>query len=372
MDLPPFTLDHWLAAHEFATPPIAYNLAASTGPAWTLGELLALGGGGGARSLALDDVRVSYAPPDGRHELRAAIGEFHNVDPDWVVVTTGASEALSILLCLASRPGGNIVISSPAFPAFAAMAKAWSLATKQYALRREDGFRQSAAGVLAAVDADTVLVLVNTPHNPTGSTMDRAEIEKLAVELKARNVPLIVDEVYHPLYFAETQSSAAGIDNVIVMGDMSKALSLSGLRMGWIIEADPMRRKRIIDARSYFTIGSSPILEAIALHALRNKGQLLARLRNVTTRNLAALSGFMKRFAGTLAWAQPAGGTVVFPWFRDGRDSRPFCQALASNGVLIVPGDCFEMPDHMRIGFGAQATGFDDALAIMAELCGRD
>jgi aspartate/methionine/tyrosine aminotransferase len=371
MDLPPFALDHWLAAHEFATPPIPYDLASSTGPAWSLGDLLALGGGG-PRSLALSDLPVTYAPPEGRHELRAAIGEFHNVDPDWVLVTTGASEALSILLCLASRPGGNIVISSPAFPAFAAMAQAWGLKTRRYALRREDGFRQSAAGVLAAVDADTTLVLVNTPHNPTGSTMNRTEIGKLAAELKSRNVPLIVDEVYHPLYFGEAQSSAAGIDNVIVMSDMSKALSLAGLRMGWIIDADPERRKRVVDARSYFTISSSPILEAIAVHALGNKAQLLARLTTVASHNLTALAGFMKRFAGTFSWAEPAGGTIVFPWFRDGRDSRPFCQALASNGVLIVPGDCFDMPDHMRLGFGAQATGFDAALAIMAELCGRD
>ena len=53
----------------------------------------------------------------------------------------------------------------------------------------------------------------------------------------------------------------------------------------------------------------------------------------------------------------PAGGTVAFPWFSDGRDSRPFCQALAAKGVLIAPGDCFATPDHMRIGFGAQADG---------------
>jgi len=288
-----------------------------------------------------------------------------------VVVTTGASEALSALLCLASKPGGNLLIPSPAFPAFGVMAQAWGLKTISYALPREDGFRQSSANVLAAVDGNTVAALVNTPHNPTGSVMPRAETARLAAELKARGVPLIVDEVYHPLYFGDAVPSAAGIDNVIVMTDMSKALSLAGLRMGWIIDADPERRKRIIDARSYFTICSSPILETIAIHALRNRAQLLAKLTAVASRNLAALSGFMNSFAGTFSWAQPAGGTVVFPWFSDGRDSRPFCQALAANGVLIAPGDCFATPDHMRIGFGAQATAFDAALAIMAALAAR-
>jgi aspartate/methionine/tyrosine aminotransferase len=370
MELPPFALDHWLAAHEFATPPISYNLASSTGPAWTLGDLLALAGDG-SRLQALGETRVTYAPPEGRLELRQAIAEFCDVDPDWVVVTTGASEALSALLCLASKPGGNLLIPSPGFPAFAVMAQAWGLETRSYAMRREQGFRQSAAGVLAAVDRNTALALVNTPHNPTGSIMPRAETVQLAAELKARGVPLVVDEVYHPLYFGEAIPSAAGIDNVIVVSDMSKALSLAGLRMGWIVDADPQRRKRIIDARSYFTICSSPILETIAIHALRNRAQLLAKLASVASRNLAALTGFMESFAGTFSWGPPAGGTVAFPWFSDGRDSRPFCQALAANGVLIVPGDCFAEPDHMRMGFGAQAAGFDAAIAVMAELSAR-
>src|SRR5258707_4217725 len=63
MELPPFALDHWLAAHEFATSPISYNLSSSTGPAWTLGDLLALGGDG-SRLQALGETRVTYAPPE--------------------------------------------------------------------------------------------------------------------------------------------------------------------------------------------------------------------------------------------------------------------------------------------------------------------
>jgi hypothetical protein len=86
--LPPFLLDQWLGAHEFASPPIRFNLASSTGPAWKLGELLALGGD--AVRDELDGIRLSYAPPEGSKLLRERIGGFYGVDPDWVVVTTGA------------------------------------------------------------------------------------------------------------------------------------------------------------------------------------------------------------------------------------------------------------------------------------------
>jgi len=361
MDLPPFLLDHWLARHAFASPPIAYDLASSTGPKWTVGELLSLGSG----RAGLDEVKIGYAPPEGGRVLREAIAGFLGVDPDWIVVTTGASEALSILLCLAAGHNDNLVLSSLGFSAFEAMAKAWGLGARHYRLARQNDYLLSAGDVLAATDEQTVLALVNTPHNPTGAVMPRDEIVRLAAALAERRVPLVVDEVYHPLYFDTAPQSAASIDNVIVIGDMSKALSLAGLRMGWIIDANAERRSRIIDARSYFTISSSPILEALATHALLHHEVLLARLRAVATANLDALTAHMLDVADIWSWVRPVGGTVAFPWFRDGRDSRPFCEALAAAGVLVAPGDCFAMPEHLRIGFAAQSDRFPEALAIV-------
>jgi aspartate/methionine/tyrosine aminotransferase len=366
MKLPPFLLDHWLAAHEFASPPIRFNLASSTGPAWTLGQLLALGGE--AARDELDGIRLSYAPPEGSKLLRERIGQFYGVDPDWVVVTTGASEALSAILCMVAEPDASMVLPFPAFPAMPAMALAWGLGVRSYALDREIGFAQSADQVLTAVTGSTRLVLVNTPHNPTGSVMEEGELRRLAALLGERGIPLLVDEVYHPLYFGAEVPSAAKVPNAIVIGDFSKAFSLSGLRLGWIIDRDPKRREQLINLRSYFTVSSSPLTEAIAAHALAHAGALLARLREVAQANFGLLKQFMERQRGSLGWTPPEGGTVAFPWLLDGRDSRPMCQALAREGVLVAPGDCFGLPDHFRIGVGAQAAGFQDALDVASRV----
>ena len=187
----------------------------------------------------------------------------------------------------------------------------------------------------------------------------------LAAALDERGVPLIVDEVYHPLYHGDAQRSAAGTDNVIVIGDMSKALSLAGLRIGWIIDANAKRRGRILDARSYFTVSGSPITEAIATHALNNADTVLSRLASVASANLSVMDSLMGDVADVLSWVRPRGGTTAYPWFVDGRDSRQFCTTLADAGVLIAPGDCFGAPEHVRISFGAQATGFDAAADIL-------
>ena len=202
----------------------------------------------------------------------------HDADPDWVLVTTGASEALSALYCLAAEPGASVVLPIPAFPAMPAMARAWGLAVTGYKLEQGKGFTQTADLVLDAVDARTRLVVVNTPHNPTGSVMPLDEVVKLAAALDERRIPLLVDEVYHPLYFGAPMLSAATLPNTIVVGDLSKALSLSGLRIGWLIDRDARRRERLIDMRSYFTISGSPITEAIASHALTHRRVILSRL----------------------------------------------------------------------------------------------
>jgi aspartate/methionine/tyrosine aminotransferase len=363
MELSTFLLEKWLADYEFRTPPLAYNLASSTGPQWTIEELQQLPAG----KLDLSRIPITYAPPHGSLALREAIARHHDVDPEWVIVTTGASEALSILFCLFARPDGDIVLPQPSYPAFAALAQAWGLKVTAYHLRRELRFAPAIDKIVKACGRQTVAALVNTPHSPTGGVCPRSDIVELAGKLSERGIPLIIDEVFHPLYHGDAQRSAAGTNNVIVVGDMSKAMSLAGLRIGWIIDGDAERRKRIFNARSIFTVCGSPVTEAIGAHAFNNADAILTRLATVATANLAILDRLMADAGDVLSWVRPRGGTTAYPWFIDGRDSRPFCMALAEAGVLVVPGDCFGAPDHMRISTGAQATGFDAAAGILRD-----
>jgi len=360
MKVPPFKLDAWLAAHEFATPPIRYNLASSTGPAWTLGELLALGGD----APCIDEVKLSYAPPQGSKLLRERIAALHGADPEHVLVMTGASEALIALICDAAAPGASIVLPRPVYPAVPVLARAWGLQVREYALRPEHGFAQTAEGVLRSVDATTRAVFVNTPHNPTGSVMPLNEQRKLAELLAPRGIPLVVDEVYHPLYHGAPVASAAHVPNTVVLGDFAKALSIPGLRVGWLIDADAGRREALLRLRSYFTISCSPLSEAVGAHVLAHADQVLGRLRTVAERNLGLLTRFMHEHRSALGWTPPAGGTTCFPWLRDGRDSRPMCEALAKAGVLVAPGDCFAMPEYFRIGICAVTEGYQEALDV--------
>lgn len=367
MRLPPFLLDQWLAAHEFADPPIRFNLASSTGPAWTLADLLALDDTGEARR-DLEALTLSYAPPQGGPRLRERIAALHGVSSDDVLITTGASEALMALVCHFSESdrSTSMLLPRPCYPALPVLARAFGLGVREYAVDHDAP--QTAARVLDAVDDRCRVVFVNSPHNPTGTVMPLAEQRVLAAALAARGITLVVDEVYHPLYFGDDVPSASSLPNTIVLGDFAKALSLPGLRIGWLLDRDAARREAFLHARCYFTISNSPLTEALGVIAAAHATRVLARLREVANANLALLDDFMGEHRDRIDYRRPAGGTTCFPRLRDGAGTRPLCEALARAGVLVAPGDCFEMPAHMRIGFGAQREGYAEALEIFGKV----
>ena len=366
MRLPPFLLDEWL--DRFKAAPIRHDLASSTGPAWTLRELL---------SLATEDERTAilerpllYCPAAGEEELRAGIAALHGVSAEDVIVTTGASEALHILFFDAAEPGANVVVSAPGFPPTWALPEALGLEVRSYRLAPERGFRLDVDEVARLVDTKTRLVLVTSPHNPTGAVVEEAEMRALATVAASRGALLVADEVYHPLYLGRPLASAAARPEAVVVGDFSKALCLSGLRLGYLIDRDRARRERWLRARMHFTITSSTLGEALAVLALRHKDKILGRAAARVAQSHAAFRAAVDRLSGLVSWVEPRGGTTAFPWLTFTDDSRPFAEALASEGVLVAPGDCFGAPRHFRIGLGA-CPSFPEALPVLEHVVRR-
>ena len=365
MELPPFLLDRWIEQKDSADPPIEYDLASSTGPVWTLRELLALSGGNELDALL--DTPVSYTSAAGTRALRTAIAALEGVEPDDVQVVTGASEALLILFFLAAEPGANVVLPNPGFPANTALAESLGLAIRYYTLRAENQFRVDLDEIRQLIDRDTRLLLTNSPHNPTGAVMSDGEIESLHDFCAERGIRFVSDQVYHPIYHGRPMRSAARLAHATVVSDFSKALCLSGLRIGWMIDHDPLRRERYHNARNYFTITANVFGERLAALALEHSKTIYGRAGSVAQRNLALLDDLFAQYEGFIKWVRPGGGMTAFPSLAERTDTRAFCQRLARRGVLMVPGDCFGQPSHFRLGFAASGDSFPLALERFAE-----
>jgi len=369
MDLPPFLLDRWISQKNSANSPIEYDLASSTGPVWTLRELLALSHEN--ELSALLDTRVSYTSAAGTPALRTAIAALEGVGADDVQVVTGASEALLILFFLAAESGANVVLPRPGFPANTALAESFGIAVRYCTLRAENQFRVELDEIRRLVDRNTRLLLVNSPHNPTGAVLSDEEMQDLHDFCLERGIQFVSDQVYHPIYHGPETHSASRLPHATVIGDFSKALCLSGLRLGWMIDRDPLRRERYCNARNYFTITGNVFGERLAVLALENSRSIYARASHVAQQNLALLDQLFAQHDGFLHWQRPRGGMTAFPWLGDGlaggTDTREFCRRLAKRGVLVVPGDCFGEPSHHRLGFAASGDRFPLAIERFAE-----
>ncbi len=365
MELPPFLLDRWIEQKHAPDSTIEFDLASSTGPVWSLRDLTGLAGSGAVESLL--DTPVSYTSATGTAELRAALAKLEGVEPEAIQVVTGASEALLILFFLAAEQGANVVLPNPGFPANAALAEAFGIGVRYYQLRAENQFRIDPDEIRRLVDRDTRLLLVNSPHNPSGGVVSDHEMESLHDFCAERGVPLVCDQVYHPIYHSVEARTAARLPNAVVISDFSKALCLSGLRIGWMVDHDAARRERYLNARNYFTITANVFGERLAVLALEHSDEIYGRARKVARQNLTILDEVFSRHADQLQWVRPAGGMTAFPRLASGAETREFCRALASRGVLMAPGDCFGQPSHFRLGFAASGERFSSALTRFEE-----
>ena len=357
MQLKPFLLDAWLDQYEHTT---KFNLAASTGPCWTVSDILALADEE-TRHRFLNH-RLVYSRPAGADSLREAIAEMQHVPVEAVQIVTGASEALVALMWLAAEPGANVIIPLPGFTTFSALPESLGLETRFYRVHRENGFRIDPDEIKRLADSKTKLILVNSPHNPTGTTIADKEMEALHAFTAERGIQLVSDEVYHPIYHGRQTTSAARLPYATVISDLSKAFSIAGVRTGWMIEHDAKRRAQYWNARAYFSISNTSTGEILSEIAIRRRDIVLGKTQDVATRNLKLLERFMVEHRDVLDWIPPKGGMTAFPWLVSGEKERPFCRAAAEQGILLAPGDCFDTPSHFRLGFAAAGDDFSKAL----------
>jgi aspartate/methionine/tyrosine aminotransferase len=363
MQFKPFLLDAWLDQYEHS---IEFNLAASTGPTWTVNDILALADEE-TRDRFLNH-KLVYGHPAGEDSLRQAIAEMEGVSADAVQIVTGASEALVALMWLAAEPGANVILPLPGFTTFSALPESLGLEVRYYRVGRENGFRIDVEEIKRLADSKTKLVLVNCPHNPTGATISDSDMEALHAFTAEHGIQLISDQVYHPIYHGERTKSAARLPHATVISDLSKAFSIPGVRTGWMIEHDAKHRQQYWTARAYFSVCNSTTGEILSEIAIRKRDAVLGRAQQVATANLKLLDAFMKEHADVMGWIPPQGGMTAFPWLVSGEDARPFCQAAADRGILLAPGDCFDVPAHFRLGFAAAGEDFSKALDRFGQL----
>jgi N-succinyldiaminopimelate aminotransferase len=308
-----------------------------------------------------------YPPGPGQPDLRAAIAEhqqrFHGLgyDPaDEVLVTAGATEALTAALLALLDPGDEVVLFEPMYDSYAAAVAMAGGVVRPVPLRPPPegaGPWTFDAGELgAAVTPRARLLLLNTPHNPTGKVFTRAELATVAEVATAADLLVLTDEVYEHLVFsgAEHVSMATlpGMrERTLVVSSGGKTFSTTGWKIGWICGPAPLV-SAVRTAKQFLTyVNGGPFQPAIAVGLRLPDGYFTGIAADLERRRDLLVTGLGQAGLPVVSPEATYFATVdVRPLQPDG-DGLAFCRALpARAGVVAVPSVVFYDPAHAQLG----------------------
>jgi aspartate/methionine/tyrosine aminotransferase len=308
-----------------------------------------------------------YGPPGGLPELRTVLANWvdpDRADPRRVMVTHGAKGGLLALLAALVEPGDEVIHPLPCYPAYPAMVRRFGGVPMGVA-ERGDGFAGWSEQALALAGTRTRVVILSSPSNPSGTTIDGGELATLVDGCGNLGIRLILDEAYSAFCFGDDVADPGAVDaeSILVrVGSASKSLALPGWRVGWIV-ADQELVANVTSVQSALLNppATPPQQAMLALPAVPS-GYFEDNRRAVRER-IAAMVEAVRR-AGFDA-AKPAGGFYLWVDIRNRLDSKKpdsaaWCERLAEeHGVGLWPGEDYGTPGWVRLAL-PQGEGWRD------------
>ncbi len=351
---------HWAPYMEWAKkrPDVTYDLAGSNLLGCTVEELP-----GSREVLELNGSNSEGWPP-----LVESIAQHYGVTPPHVASATGAGGANFLAMAALLRAGDDVLIERPAYDPFLGAARLLGANLRRFDRVFEEGWALDPERVRAALTPRTKLIVITSPHNPSGALADVAALRAVGEHAARVGARVLVDEAYLDAVYAARPSPAVTLDPVFLSANsLTKGYGLSGLRCGWII-AEPAVAEAVRRARDVMEGSGSFPSDRLAVLAFAQLARLEARARSILEPNLRLLSAFVDAH-GSLAWVQPRGGNVAFPRVAGVTDTTPLADRLQQEfDTAIVPGSFFEAPAHFRIAFGCRTETLRAGLERLARV----
>lgn len=370
MYIEPFKVEIWMNEWETRC---TYNLAETCVASISVEELLALSGGSADDLSGLLSMKLTYGDIEGSPRLRTAIANLYaNQCAEDITVTHGTISANMLVHKAIVEPDDHVLSIVPTYQQHYSIPKSIQADVTTLALREEDGFLPNLEALKASVKPNTKLIAFTNPNNPTGALIERPMLEDMADIADSVGAYLLCDEVYRGTAQVGDGMSPSIVDlysKGISTAGMSKVFSLAGLRVGWVIAPQEVREQVLIH-RDYDTISVGMINDHFAAIALEHADKVLARSHEITRGNLALLEAWIAK-EPKVSWVKPRAGTTAMLKFNIPVTAREFCIDLVTKtGVMLTPGDAFDMEGYARIGFANNEQTLTEGLAALSEYLG--
>ncbi len=359
MHLVPFALERWMTTYETR---VEYDLAESGIHPLTTAELLAFDPEPDRRVNELLTVPLNYSEARGTQELRTRIAEtYRGVTADDVLVTTGAIEANYLLFNALLQPGDRVVSVYPAYQQLYTVPEAIGCDVARLELHEENGYRYDLDELERLVDERTRMIVVNTPHNPTGAAMSAAECARVYALADAVGAYILADEAYRWLTVDDVPLPPPFRDlgpRAISVGTLSKPFGIPGIRLGWMATTAEIAA-RCWSYRDYTSLSPGGLSDYLACRTFANREAILARTHAISAENLKTLRAFIAERGDLFSWVEPRGGLLGLLRYHLDLPSETVANRLAEEeSVMLAPGSAFGMEGRLRIGLGTRPDRF--------------
>ncbi len=316
----------------------------------------------------LDGLEPNGANPDGHRPLVEAIAAHHGVDPSWVALGQGCSGANALVCAALLGADDEAAVETPWYDPLPAAVRTTGAHLLTFERRFEDGFAVDPESVAWAITPMTRLIIVTSPHNPSGVVIPESTLLTLGETAAKAGAWVLVDEVYLDSVYADKPRPAARVHpRLISTGSLTKCYGLSGLRCGWVV-AEPRIAERVRRVRDALDANGPYPMEVAGARAFGRIHELAWRTRRILEPNYAMVRKFMADHR-RLEWVAPGGGTMVFPRISGVADAGPFVDTLLrDHDTAVVPGRFFRMPGHFRMAFGNETTIVERGLEAVGKV----
>lgn len=361
-------LERWFAA---AGAPPRLDLARSSAPTLSTAELLALAPP--EVTEAYLRLPLDYGPGEGTLQLREAVAASGAArSAAQVVITHGAVEALLLVSVASLDIRRRVAVATPAYEQLLAAPEAAGAEVVAVPVWRAGSKALDLGGFGDKLVEDCSAIILNLPHNPTGLVADPYELAALAERCGRAATLLIIDEVARGTLDPGAPSLAEGLafraGGLVVIGDVSKALGLGGLRVGWVSCADPELIARVRSLKDQTSLGNATPSQFLATLALAHRAAL--GVSDLAARNVETMQAWVGSIPGA-TWARPVDGLVALVRLPLVEPSVVVAQRLrADAGVSVLPGSLFGAEGHLRLGLGQGEHDLAEALDRISSTLG--
>jgi aspartate/methionine/tyrosine aminotransferase len=375
---------------KYETTPGVLNIAETCAASISIDDLVALCEDPNVEPPLKTSTKLTYGPIRGSNALRERLASLYSarapssLPTENVLITPGAIAANFLLFYTLVGPGDHVICVYPTYQQLHSVPESLGAEVSLWKLRKDKKYIPDLAELKTLVKENTKIIIINNPNNPTGATIPKSVLQGLVDFARERDLIILSDEVYRPLFHGISPMDSEfppsmismGYSKTIITGSMSKAYSLAGIRLGWIASRDRSIIEAVAAARDYTTISVSQLDDQVASYALAGTvlHALLGRNIKLAKTNLALLDAFVGAHSEICSWVKPTGGTTAFIRFKkNGQavDDVQFCiDVMEKTKVMFLPGSkCFgqEFKGFVRIGFVCETEVLQEALKKLGE-----